>query len=112
MLRAALGAHVIESPTGAAPRARPAPLAASKSPRGLLEPLRGGSEQPRPDVIVILTDGQTPWPEGRPSCRTVVGLFPRQHAIRSWDENDPDYVPDSPPAWARVVDIGSSPAAR
>ncbi|MFI1255505.1 VWA-like domain-containing protein [Streptomyces netropsis] len=68
--------------------------------------------QPRPDVIVILTDGQTPWPDTRPPCRTVVGLFPRQHAIRSWDEDDPDYVPDSPPAWARVVDIGSSPAVR
>ncbi|MFC8259657.1 VWA-like domain-containing protein [Streptomyces sp. NPDC057291] len=68
--------------------------------------------QPRPDVIVVLTDGQTPWPAAPPPCRTVVGLFPRQHAARSWDEGDPDYVPDSPPAWARVVDIGSSPAAR
>ncbi|WP_308295930.1 VWA-like domain-containing protein [Streptomyces sp. ISL-96] len=69
--------------------------------------------QPRPDVIVVLTDGQTPWPGTRPPCRTVVGLFPRRHAARSWDEDDPEYVPDSPPAWARVVDIGpSSPAAR
>ncbi|QSY49040.1 MULTISPECIES: vWA domain-containing protein [Streptomyces] len=61
--------------------------------------------QPRPDVIVVLTDGQTPWPATRPPCRTVVGLFSRQHA--AWDEDDPDYVPDSPPAWARVVDIGA-----
>ncbi|WP_067472341.1 vWA domain-containing protein [Nocardia amamiensis] len=61
--------------------------------------------QPRPDVLVILTDGQTPWPTRRPSCRTVVGLFRRQHAD-SWREHDPDYVPDAPPAWARVVDIG------
>jgi predicted metal-dependent peptidase len=66
--------------------------------------------QPRPDVVVVLTDGQTPWPESRPPCRTVVGLFPRRHA--SWDEDDPEYVPDSPPAWARVVEIGSVPAAR
>jgi predicted metal-dependent peptidase len=62
--------------------------------------------RPRPDVVVVLTDGQTPWPESRPPCRTVVGLFPRQHGGDSWDESDPDYVPDSPPAWARVVDIG------
>ncbi|MEN8652110.1 VWA-like domain-containing protein [Streptomyces sp. 21So2-11] len=62
--------------------------------------------QPRPDVIVVLTDGQTPWPDTRPPCRTVVGLFPRQGP--SWDEGDPDYAPDLPPAWARVVDIGAS----
>ncbi|MGW2566270.1 vWA domain-containing protein [Streptomyces sp. NPDC001537] len=58
----------------------------------------------RPDVVVVLTDGQTPWPDSRPACRTVVGLFPRHGA--SWDEEDPDHVPDAPPAWARVVDIG------
>lgn len=68
--------------------------------------------RPRPDVVVVLTDGQTPWPDTRPPCRTVVGLFPRPQAARSWDENDSDYVPDAPPAWARVVDIGSAPTAR
>ncbi|MBZ4324405.1 VWA-like domain-containing protein [Streptomyces sp. SCA2-4] len=61
----------------------------------------------RPDVIVALTDGQTPWPDTRPPCRTVVGLFRRPDAGRSWDEGDPEYVPDAPPAWARVVEIGS-----
>jgi len=61
---------------------------------------------PRPDVVVVLTDGQTPWPSARPPCRTVVGLFPRLGAGGSWDESDPDYVPDSPPDWARVVSIG------
>ena len=60
--------------------------------------------RPRPDVVVALTDGQTPWPTERPACRTVVGLFPRSHG--SWIEDDPDYVPDSPPDWARVVEIG------
>jgi predicted metal-dependent peptidase len=58
---------------------------------------------PRPDAIVALTDGQTPWPDTRPPCRTVVGLFPRQ---RRSDESDPNYVPDTPPAWARVVAVG------
>jgi predicted metal-dependent peptidase len=59
--------------------------------------------QPRPDVIVVLTDGHTPWPSARPSCRTVVGLFDRQ---RSWNEDDPHYVPRRPPTWARAVRIG------
>ncbi|MFF8195560.1 VWA-like domain-containing protein [Streptomyces bobili] len=66
---------------------------------------------PRPDAIVVLTDGQTPWPTSRPPCRTVVGLFPRRGEKRgSWNEDDPDYVPDTPPAWARVVEIGSVPS--
>ncbi|NEE33081.1 hypothetical protein G3M53_47535, partial [Streptomyces sp. SID7982] len=61
---------------------------------------------PRPDAIVILTDGQTPWPTTRPACRTVIGLFPRDHRRNSWNEDHPDYVPRRPPAWARVVEIG------
>lgn len=39
--------------------------------------------RPRPDVIVALTDGQTPWPDRQPPCRTVVGLFPRPRTARS-----------------------------
>ncbi|MFE1859318.1 vWA domain-containing protein [Streptomyces anandii] len=60
--------------------------------------------RPRPDVIVALTDGQTPWPSAQPPCRTVVGLFPRP--VRAVRENNPDYVPATPPPWARVVTIG------
>jgi predicted metal-dependent peptidase len=59
---------------------------------------------PRPDVIVVLTDGQTPWPVVGPPCRTVVGLFPR--GSRGPDEDESGYVPESPPDWARVVVIG------
>ncbi|AUG82197.1 hypothetical protein CFP65_7626 [Kitasatospora sp. MMS16-BH015] len=66
---------------------------------GFRRALRGN---PRPDVVVALTDGQTPWPAERPPCRTVVGLFPRPIA---YTEQDPDYVPDRPPGWARVVEI-------
>ncbi|MFE6054862.1 VWA-like domain-containing protein [Kitasatospora sp. NPDC056446] len=58
---------------------------------------------PRPDVVVVLTDGQTRWPSAAPSCRTVVGLFPRPSR---YDEEDEDYRPESPPEWARVVTIG------
>ncbi|UGQ12272.1 VWA-like domain-containing protein [Yinghuangia sp. ASG 101] len=60
--------------------------------------------RPRPDVIVALTDGQTPWPSSRPSCRTVIGLFPRP--ISPHNESNPDYQPELPPTWARVVEIG------
>ena len=71
--------------------------------------LRSGFAQalrsrPRPDVVVVLTDGQTPWPVEPPPCRTVVGLFPR--SASGVDGDDPDYVPDTPPPWARVVTIG------
>jgi predicted metal-dependent peptidase len=59
--------------------------------------------RPRPDVIVALTDGYTPWPDARPSARTVIGLFSRPPA---WREDDPDYKPDTPPEWARVVTVG------
>ena len=69
--------------------------------------LRSGFTQalrsrPRPDVIVALTDGQTPWPT-QPPCRTIVGLFPRPP--RRMNEDDPDYTPDTPPHWAHVVTI-------
>ncbi|UGT64306.1 DUF2201 family putative metallopeptidase [Nocardia asteroides] len=57
----------------------------------------------RPDVIVVLTDGYTPWPSTRPPCRTVVGLFPGR--LPSYSEHS-DHVPDRPPPWARVVQIG------
>ncbi|MEV0597377.1 vWA domain-containing protein [Nonomuraea cavernae] len=67
---------------------------------GIAKALRAS---PRPDVIVVLTDGWTPWPQERPASRVVVGLFPRTKWV---DESDPDYVPDTPPSWARVVDIG------
>lgn len=66
--------------------------------------MRAGMERalrirPRPDVVVVLTDGDTPWPSEQPSARTVVGLFPRDGAI-AWEAR--------PPEWARVVTIASS----
>ncbi|MGW1279868.1 vWA domain-containing protein [Streptomyces tsukubensis] len=60
------------------------------------------SAYPRPDVVVALTDGQTPWPSSPPGCRTVVGLFARSGGA----EDDPYYTPVHPPDWARVVRIG------
>ncbi|WP_033259350.1 MULTISPECIES: VWA-like domain-containing protein [Kitasatospora] len=63
--------------------------------------------RPAPDVIVALTDGQTPWPSTPPPCRTVIGLFPRRFPRTRWNmEGDPDDVPDGPPDWAKVVTLG------
>ena len=53
--------------------------------------------RPPPDVVVVLTDGYTPWPDHAPAARIVVGLL-EQHGPGGgpgWD----------PPAWARTVRI-------
>lgn len=57
----------------------------------------------RPDVVVALTDGQTPWPTQRPACRTVVGLF---HRELSWESYQFERHQPGPPDWAHVVRIG------
>lgn len=45
--------------------------------------------RPRPDLIVVLTDGQTPWPEHRPPVPVLVGLTGTE----------------PPPSWARTVSL-------
>jgi len=51
--------------------------------------------RPRPSVVVVLTDGFTPWPEDRPrGVRVVVGLL-AQHGMPV----------HRPPGWARTVVI-------
>lgn len=45
--------------------------------------------RPRPDLVVVLTDGQTPWPEHRPPVPVLVGLVGTGR----------------PPAWAHTVTI-------
>lgn len=49
------------------------------------------ARRPRPEVIVVLTDGYTPWPSRAPSgCRVVVGIL-------GADESGPE--------WARTVAV-------
>jgi predicted metal-dependent peptidase len=56
------------------------------------------SLRPRPQVVVVLTDGETPWPSGPPAGTTViVGLIMRAGA--GGCRRDP------PPPWARTVHI-------
>jgi len=50
--------------------------------------------RPRPEVIVVLTDGQTPWPDDRPPAQVVVALIGEGAA--------------DPPPWARTVRVAMS----
>jgi predicted metal-dependent peptidase len=51
------------------------------------------SLRPRPSIVVVLTDGFTPWPPGPPKgLRVVVGVL-AQGGV----------VPTPPPSWARTV---------
>jgi predicted metal-dependent peptidase len=45
----------------------------------------------RPDIIVVLTDGLTPWPEHSPGARVIAGLIGADSAD--------GYTPPPPPAW-------------
>ncbi|MER7894672.1 hypothetical protein ABTX62_00555 [Streptomyces sp. NPDC096046] len=81
----------------------------AKSPLGRHRTGWSTANRPRATTIRPSSGGRNcspPWPDTRPPCRTVVGLFPRRYENHSYDESDPEYVPDSPPKWARVVDIG------
>jgi predicted metal-dependent peptidase len=47
----------------------------------------------RPDIVVVFTDGYTPWPSEKPSFDTIVGLL---------SEGDKQC---GVPEWAKVVRI-------
>jgi predicted metal-dependent peptidase len=60
--------------------------------------------RPRPSVIIVLTDGFTPWPDRSPrGIRVVVGLLVQSVG---------PYASYPPPAWARTIVIEPVPAAR
>ena len=61
--------------------------------------------RPRPNVIVVLTDGFTPWPDRGPDgCRVVVGLLESEDALLGAVPPRPD--------WVRTVSISSSTSGR
>jgi predicted metal-dependent peptidase len=59
--------------------------------------------RPRPTMIVVLTDGFTPWPTDPPKgIRVVVGVLEQLASPAAYS---------SPPQWCRVVAIPADPAA-
>ncbi len=60
---------------------------------------RAVSASPHPDVIVVLTDGVTPWPAASPGCRVIAGIF--GPASRYWEHTS--RVAAAPPEWAQTV---------
>lgn len=55
-------------------------------------------QRPRPDLLIVLTDGFTPWSVQAPPVPVIVGLL----------ETDDDGAvgPAAPPSWAKTVPIG------
>jgi len=54
---------------------------------------------PRPSVVIVLTDGFTPWPQQPPrGIRVIVGLLKQSAEHGLWE----------PPDWARVVEIDTT----
>ncbi|GAA2024557.1 VWA-like domain-containing protein [Catenulispora yoronensis] len=66
---------------------------------------RAASRAPRPDVVVVLTDGDTPWPETEPGCRVIAGLFgsTRRQKYR-WD-SEGRLIDLRPPSWVETVEL-------
>jgi predicted metal-dependent peptidase len=53
--------------------------------------------RPMPDLVVVITDGLTPWPRAQPRREVVVALLPTA-------------VPrPAPPSWAHVVEVVAGP---
>ncbi len=59
--------------------------------------------RPRPSVVIVLTDGFTPWPsEPPPGVRVIVGLLSEGRFPHRWE----------PPGWARTIVIEDDVPAR
>jgi predicted metal-dependent peptidase len=56
--------------------------------------------RPRPSIVVVLTDGFTPWPAEAPRrAKVIVGLI-EGRGVSQWMHRSP-----TPPSWAKVVRI-------
>lgn len=64
---------------------------------GLDAAVRG---RPRPDVVVVCTDGLTPWPDQPPGAARWVVVLVQPTGPTGWHGAPPD-----PPGWAEVVDV-------
>jgi predicted metal-dependent peptidase len=64
--------------------------------------MRAATASPRPDVIVVLTDGYTPWPGESPGPRVIAGIFgkpPNRYSEKSAEVR----AARLPPAWVETV---------
>jgi len=52
----------------------------------------------KPDLVVVITDGFTPWPAKRPIRPVIVALLPTE-----WG------TPEPPPSWAKVIALPPKP---
>jgi predicted metal-dependent peptidase len=61
---------------------------------------------PKPSVVIVLTDGYTPWPDQPPpGIRVIVGLLTERRRLPGWAP--PGWAPPgwAPPGWAHTVVI-------
>lgn len=64
--------------------------------------MRAAAASPRPDVIVVLTDGYTPWPGEPPGPRVIAGIFGKRPS--RYSEESAEVEPARlPPAWVETV---------
>jgi predicted metal-dependent peptidase len=63
---------------------------------------RAAAASPRPDVIVVLTDGYTPWPGESPGPRVIAGIFGKPKSRYSEDSAEVRAA-RLPPAWVETV---------
>ena len=59
------------------------------------------SQRPAPQVLIVLTDGFTPWPDHAPPADVIVGL------LSSEADRIPGLQAVDPPQWARAIRISS-----
>lgn len=64
--------------------------------------MRAATALPRPDVIVVLTDGYTPWPGEPPGPRVIAGIFGKPRSRYS-EESAEVRAARLPPAWVDTV---------
>ncbi|MGH1490956.1 MAG: vWA domain-containing protein [Acidimicrobiales bacterium] len=62
-------------------------------------------QRPQPQLIVVLTDGYTPWPDVAPRAAVVVGLLTESEGSAG---HVPGMSPIAAPSWAKTIPIGQT----